>query len=401
MSPARRRRTGFTLIELLVVITIIGILVALLVPTIWGAVQRANEARVAGDINTLGAALNNFKTKYGDYPPSRIILVESGAYNIGTPPASPLAYYGIQGAGDSTGSMSYAQAYPNIGNGAFVAPDNDVTYTTLAQRSIQKLRQFFPKVSLTTGATNPGLANVPGGFYDFNGNSWNTAAPGPDAAPILLEGHECLAFFLGGIPNHDIAGGTATFNGLTGFNGDPRNPFRPPSSAVTAAETRVEPYYEFPVDRLIDDDYDGIPGFVDSLGTLTEARYFAYFSTNGGPGYDPNDVNFDGAAIGETGAAGREFAVSFPVYGSAGVARTSTSPLPNPYSSSVLVPGNGAATFQKPQSYQIISAGRDRHYGGGGQFTEGTNGTRLPEYPPDTRVPERDNITSFANGRLE
>ena len=398
MSPARRRRTGFTLVELLVVITIIGILIALLVPTIGGAVQRANEARVAGDINTQGAALNNFKTKYGDYPPSRIILAESGAYNIANPPASPLAYYGIQGPGDSSGSMSYSQNYPNIGNGTFAAPDNDVTYTTLAQRSIQKLRQFFPKVQLTTSpppATLPPLPAVPGGFYDFNGNR------NFDVDPILLEGHECLVFFLGGISNHDIAGGTATFNGLTGFNGDPRNPFRPPSSAITAAETRIEPYYEFPVDRLYDDDYDGIPGFVDSLGTLTEARYFAYFSTNGGPGYDPNDVNFDPAAIGETGAAGRQFAVSFPVYGSAGVARTTTSPLPNPYTSSVLVPTNGAATFHKPQSYQIISAGRDRQYGGGGQFTQQTNNTRLPEYPPDNRIPERDNITSFANGRLE
>ena len=195
--------------------------------------------------------------------------------------------------------------------------------------------------------------------------------------------------------------GTATFNGLTGFNGDPRNPFRPPSNAVTAAETRVQPFYEFAVDRLYDDDYDGIPGYVDSLGTLNDARYFAYFSTNGGPGYDPNDVNFDGGVIGETGAAGRQFSLSFPVYGASGVARASTSPLPNPYTSSVPVPNNGAATFQKPQSFQIISAGRDRQYGGGGQFTEATNGTRLPEYAGDNRIPERDNISSFANGRLE
>ena len=49
-------------------------------PAIWGAVNRANEARVAAEINILGQALASFKTKYNEYPPSRIVLAETGGY---------------------------------------------------------------------------------------------------------------------------------------------------------------------------------------------------------------------------------------------------------------------------------------------------------------------------------
>src|SRR5262249_51214003 len=96
--PRPRRRTGFTLVELMVVILILAILVALLVPAILGAVRSAKTAAVATEINNLATALSDFKTKYGDYPPSRIILVESGFYDTsaaayGTP-LSSVTWYG-------------------------------------------------------------------------------------------------------------------------------------------------------------------------------------------------------------------------------------------------------------------------------------------------------------------
>ena len=47
-----RRRRGFTLVEMLIVITIIGILVALLVPVILGAVRTAKNAAVTAEIKT-------------------------------------------------------------------------------------------------------------------------------------------------------------------------------------------------------------------------------------------------------------------------------------------------------------------------------------------------------------
>src|SRR5438067_5452747 len=80
--PSPCRRSGFTLVELLVVILILSILVALLVPAIWKAVVTANEARVTGEINSMGQSLASFRTKFSDLPPSRIILREDGFYNI-------------------------------------------------------------------------------------------------------------------------------------------------------------------------------------------------------------------------------------------------------------------------------------------------------------------------------
>ena len=63
-------RHGFTLIELLVVISIIGVLAAITIPAL-GAVKKSqykNTARV--ELKQIEAAIENFKAKYGAYPPS-------------------------------------------------------------------------------------------------------------------------------------------------------------------------------------------------------------------------------------------------------------------------------------------------------------------------------------------
>jgi general secretion pathway protein G len=73
-AQARRRTGGFSLLELLIAITIIGILAGLILPAIGNARQTARIAQCRQDINALAAALEQFKTKYGAYPPSRIRL---------------------------------------------------------------------------------------------------------------------------------------------------------------------------------------------------------------------------------------------------------------------------------------------------------------------------------------
>ena len=64
-----RSRQAFTLVELLVVIVIIGILIALLVPTIGGALRSTKNAQMGIEISSLAQAIEAYKTEVGDYPP--------------------------------------------------------------------------------------------------------------------------------------------------------------------------------------------------------------------------------------------------------------------------------------------------------------------------------------------
>ena len=381
----RPSRTGFTLVEMLVVILIIATLLALLLPAVNGAYKRAREAQVAAELNNLATALASFKTTYNDYPPSRVLLCEQGYTAF-------------------LASATASAMIPSDGGSA-----TDMTYAQLAQRSLTIMRRFWPRADFLS---NPGVSALPGKFNDFNGDGKVDAAN-----LIVLNGSECLTFFLGGLPTND--GGTPlVITGVSGFSKSPTLPFVPNLviNGVSIAPNRTQPNYEFNNSRLIDQDGDHIPSYIDPLDvTPGNRRSYAYFSSYGNNTYDPNDVNGYGHTfdpnyeLEEDGSTfvERGFKVGFPP-GSV------VSPGPNPY-----VSGNPTGLTQSwinANSFQIICAGQDRLFGLGGTYAQtSVSGTgKLPilatasdpgnVHNDDTtgvRLRESDNITNFSGGRLD
>ena len=374
--PPARGRFGFTLVELLIVIVIIGILMALLIPVIASAVRKANDARVIAEISVLATALEDFKGKYGDYPPSRIMLSE---------------YQGIDPSQYTSTLANFTQWQGGIAPPPTTFPPagTDITVGQLYERSMRYMRKFFPKAVFPPPGYSPGSA--PLAWNDYNGNGQ------PDAGFLYLEGHECLMFFLGGIPIND--GETIS---MAGFD---KNPSRPFTSATLLAPTNMRsdnrnlPLHEFKSNQIVDLDNDGIPGYVDTFNSGNATRYLAYFSAYGNNGYDPNDEN--GEISVETNDAGQPVGRSFRVNVGTGN-NAILSPAPNPYTSNDPISAN-RAQFQKPSSFQILSAGGDGLYGPGGRYDAGT-GDNLPSdtvVTPDQRLSEKDNVSNFATSRLD
>jgi prepilin-type N-terminal cleavage/methylation domain-containing protein/prepilin-type processing-associated H-X9-DG protein len=90
VSFRSRPRRGFTLIELLVVISIIGVLVALLLPAVQSAREASRRAQCVNNMKQIGIAMFNYETQVHAFPPAKIASTGDFTYNHTANRKSPI-----------------------------------------------------------------------------------------------------------------------------------------------------------------------------------------------------------------------------------------------------------------------------------------------------------------------
>lgn len=361
---AGRSRRAFTLIELLIAVAIIGILAAILLPAVQNAFIAAESTQVVAEMQLLEKGILDFKAKYGVDPPSSFSFHED-----------PVQYY------DPTNPLSL-----------------DAIQIDRRDASLRTIRKLFPAFDYTAApaaAPTPAALRYP---YDFDGD-------GSTDDEVVLNGSECLVFFLGGMFGDYSDSDTA---GPIGFASSQTFPF-----TLTSSGNRVR-FMEFDGGRFVDRDNDGFREYVDPYND--QQTPYAYHSSNGGIGYqlggttDPDlaaDQSATAAApfgqeangwdnetltLGERDGTGTEvIGLRFPYFKGFGA---TTGPTPRPI-------------LWNEQTYQIISPGKDGIFGLGGVYSAdgglGTEEAQKDQLGFDRKEElqfEYDNITNFTAGRL-
>lgn len=270
---SRTHRPAFTLVEMLIVIAIIIILAGLLLAAVMPVMGRARELKCFNEIKQLDNAIVAWQQtfKVSFPPPSRLFL-----------------------------SNNYT----------------DYSKSPLGQLSLQYLSTIWPRLDWSSGIDwSGGLGMPPGG--------------------VVLEGDQCLVFFLGGIPARDNGNPV-----VTGFSTNPRNPTLLPNPQLQGTD-RIPPFFEFAPGRL----FWRIPSspflsYQDTWQTGTPYYYFSSGKRRNGY-YDlwgalPPPVN---SLISQ-----------------------------GPYYTAVL---NNQQQFANPNTWQIISAGKNGQFGPGGPYNPG------------------------------
>ena len=299
-------RRGFTLVELLVVIAIIGVLVGLTVPAVFGVRGAFNRASVKFEVQALNDAVENYRSKYGDYPPD--------------------------GSSWTVFEKHMRKAFPNI-----------------LQSELNLLNP-----TMFTPPQNGSVADI----RNDNDTTLNGSVP-----PIhfrVMDPAEALVFFLGGCSSD----AQRPFTGPGGpfFRKTVASPYEYNGS-------RQNPFYEFPSGRLTLDTVGGflistdeilfgegacqggtgkdlLPVFMSKLNDIATGSPYVYFDSRTYQSIKPGIVYFNFYQPSNVTVA------ASTQRGALGAAR--------PY----LSEQTSALPYENKQTFQILSPGGDGSYGG-------------------------------------
>jgi prepilin-type N-terminal cleavage/methylation domain-containing protein len=369
LRAPRSSRGGFTLIEMLLVLVIILALAGLLLAAVFRATLFGKTVSAANDVQQLGVALQNFKTQFGFYPPSKIRLCKR---------QSDYKYW----QDSSTGVM-----YPLEADSVFYISKMAARITDTTQVTGGPIGQFkgpWACTSVTgsgTGTPYPVGAYVPHvDFIDWDNtgspiapaaawpNPWSSTSTPPGPPPsVVLEGDQCLVFFLGGMP--------ATLNGILSCTGFSKNQFNPAMPRLSPNEDRFK-FYDFDSGRLAPlptsqntsiaitrgatpGPYSPVfPSYLDQEGQLPFLYFSSYRSTNGYNRYFVGVPPTLGPLSPLYTSGPWSDCQSFGMY-----IPPSQNPAPATPTSGVWPYLQPSLDYQNSETYQLLSAGGDKKFG--------------------------------------
>ncbi len=158
LSCRNTSRRGVTLVELLVVVAIIGMILALLAPTVFNARRAAIDARTKVEVDLLHTALMNYRNEYGSLPPADMRgLWDTANSRVNTNHAA---------------FKHLARAFPQMSE-VTIGPTSPFFYMSQlspAQALVFWLRGFYPnrQYPLTNGQGWPGGGAERDKLFDFD-----------------------------------------------------------------------------------------------------------------------------------------------------------------------------------------------------------------------------------------
>ncbi len=309
----RVHRLGFTLVEVLVVIAIIGVLVGLVVPAVNVARRSVQRAAIVFEVQTLGNAIEQYKTKFGDYPPdgsdrtvwerhfrkafpniaaSEFTVLYANANSSSGLPVAAVVMDPPEALVFALGGFSSDPAHPFTGaGGPLFVSGNSAQYNVDRNSPLFDFKQGNLTLDASSGITVSSDELLLG------------AGTVNDKMPVYTTGNGRLAPFVY-FDSRTYRAGSAFYNFYKAANvAGVARPYKSDQVNTTVSKTaNPDGHYRYANDRTfqiisagLDDDFGGVPGLPNnstpeffrypsgtSLNILTGASNFSRYAEQSG-----------------------------------------------------------------------------------------------------------------------